>query len=49
VWDVIYRYVVDVNSRFVYIDVSKQTPYYRGNVAEIFDEFRYNYKYYMID
>ena len=47
--DIVYRYMIDVNFRIVCIDVSEQTPYYRGNAAEIFDEFKYDYKYYMID
>jgi len=34
---------------FVCIDVSERTPYYRRNAAEIFDKFRDDYKYYVID
>ena len=41
--------MVNVNSRLVCIDVSEQTPYYRENATEIIDEFRDDYKYYMID
>ena len=29
-----YRYMIDVNFRIVCIDVSEQTPHYRGNAAE---------------
>ena len=41
--------MIDENFRIVCIDVSEQTPYYRGNVADNFDELRNDYKYYMID
>ena len=48
-WDVVYKYMVDANSRFVCINISEQTLYYRENAAKIFVEFRDDYKYYMID
>ena len=41
--------MIDVNFRIICINVPEQTPYYRGNTAEIFDEFRDDYKYYKID
>ena len=41
--------MVNVNLGIVCIDVSEQTPYYKGNAVEIFDEFKDDYKYYMID
>jgi len=28
--------MVDVKTRIVYNDVSRQTPFYRGDIAEIF-------------
>jgi len=34
---------------FVCIDVSKRTPYYKENATEIFNEFKDDYKYYVID
>ena len=33
--DVVSEYIVDVKTCFVYIDVSGQTPYYKGGVAEL--------------
>ena len=41
--------MIGVNFILVCIDVSEQTPYYKRNVAEIFDEFKDDYNYYMID
>jgi len=36
--------MIDVKIRLIYIDVSGQTPCYRGDVPEIFDELKDDYK-----
>jgi len=41
--------MVDVNSKFVCIDVLEQTPYYRQDVAEILMNSEMIIEYYMID
>jgi len=41
--------MVNVKTELVYVDVSGQTPCYRGDAVKIFDKFINDYGDYVID
>jgi len=48
-WHVVSEFIVDITIILVSIGVSKQTPCYRGDAVKFFDNFKDDYKNYVID